>query len=71
MCRRWFSCVRQAGVALTSTSANLSGEPPCRNAKEVIDQFGQDFPVLHADTLGRENPSEIRDIFSQQIFRQG
>ncbi|HHW7579343.1 TPA: Sua5/YciO/YrdC/YwlC family protein [Mannheimia haemolytica] len=60
-----------SGVALTSTSANLSGEPPCRNVKEVIDQFGQDFPVLHADTLGRENPSEIRDIFSQQIFRQG
>ena len=59
------------GFALTSTSANLSGEPPCRSAKEVIDQFGQDFPVLHADTLGREKPSEIRDIFSQQIFRQG
>lgn len=59
------------GFALTSTSANLTGEPPCRNALEVWSQFGDDFPVLNAETLGRENPSEIRDIFSQQIFRQG
>lgn len=59
------------GFALTSTSANLTGEPPCRNALEVLSQFGEDFPVLNAETLGRENPSEIRDIFSQQIFRQG
>ncbi|AHG73854.1 tRNA threonylcarbamoyladenosine biosynthesis protein RimN [Mannheimia sp. USDA-ARS-USMARC-1261] len=59
------------GFALTSTSANLTGEPPCRNSEEVRIQFGEDFPALNAETLGRENPSEIRDIFTQQIFRQG
>lgn len=60
-----------SGFALTSTSANLSGQPPCRTANEVIAQFGDDFPVLKAETDGRANPSEIRDIFTQHIFRQG
>lgn len=59
------------GFALTSTSANLSGLVPCRTANEVKQQFGEDFPVLNAPTLGKQNPSEIRDIFSQHIFRQG
>lgn len=59
------------GFALTSTSANLAGFPPCRKAIEVKQQFGEDFPVLDAPTLDRENPSLIKDIFTQQIFRQG
>lgn len=59
------------GFALTSTSANLTGLPPCRTAAEVLAQFGNDFPVLDMPTGGRTNPSEIRDIFTQQIFRQG
>lgn len=60
-----------AHFPLISTSANLSGKAPCRNAKEVKQQFGADFPVLDEPTLGRKNPSEIRDIFSQHIYRQG
>lgn len=59
------------GFALTSTSANLTGQPPCRTAKEVIAQFGTDFPVLNAPTGGKQNPSEIRDIFTQHVLRQG
>lgn len=59
------------GFALTSTSANLSGEPPCRTAQEVIKQFGNHFPVLNAPTGGKKNPSEIRDIFTQNVLRQG
>ncbi|MDH2997585.1 tRNA threonylcarbamoyladenosine biosynthesis protein RimN [Pasteurellaceae bacterium LFhippo2] len=59
------------GFALTSTSANLTTLPPCRTAQEVISQFGEDFPVVDQPTLGRTSPSEIRDIFSQHIFRQG
>lgn len=65
------SLCEATGFALTSTSANLSGQPPCRTAQEVYAQFGQDFPVLEAETEGRKNPSEIRDIFTQHIFRQG
>lgn len=34
------------GKPLVSTSANLSGLPPCRNVDEVQAQFGADFPVL-------------------------
>ena len=60
-----------AGLALTSTSANLTGLPPCRTAQEVYAQFGNDFPVLEQATGGAKQPSEIRDIFTQHIFRQG
>ncbi|QIM62602.1 tRNA threonylcarbamoyladenosine biosynthesis protein RimN [Pasteurellaceae bacterium Orientalotternb1] len=59
------------GFALTSTSANLTTLPPCRTAQDVMAQFGDDFPVVIAETGGKNNPSEIRDIFTQQIFRQG
>ncbi|KDB47219.1 tRNA threonylcarbamoyladenosine biosynthesis protein RimN [Glaesserella parasuis] len=59
------------GFALTSTSANLTTLPPCRTADEVRQQFGNSFPVLDQATGGKSNPSEIRDIFSQHIFRQG
>lgn len=61
----------RTGFALTSTSANLTGLAPCRTAAEVYMQFGTDFPVLELDTEGKPNPSEIRDIFTQHIFRQG
>lgn len=59
------------GFALTSTSANLTGEPPCRTAKEVRSQFGEDFPVLDLAVGNAKNPSEIRDLMTHQLFRQG
>lgn len=59
------------GKPLVSTSANLSGLPPCRTADEVHQQFGKDFPVLQGDTGGRTNPSEIRDALTGELFRQG
>ena len=59
------------GKPLVSTSANLSGLPPCRTADEVFAQFGDDFPVLRGDTGGRQNPSEIRDALTGELFRQG
>jgi L-threonylcarbamoyladenylate synthase len=59
------------GKPLVSTSANLSGLPPCRTAQEVIEQFGASFPVIDAPTGGRQNPSEIRDALTGELFRQG
>ncbi|MCG8710847.1 L-threonylcarbamoyladenylate synthase type 1 TsaC [Brenneria sp. 4F2] len=59
------------GKPLVSTSANLSGLPPCRSEREVYQQFGADFPVLPGDVGGRANPSEIRDVLTGELLRQG
>ncbi|MBD8109151.1 L-threonylcarbamoyladenylate synthase type 1 TsaC [Erwinia persicina] len=59
------------GKPLVSTSANLTGLPPCRNVAEVLAQFGSDFPVLQGETGGRLNPSEIRDVLTGELIRQG
>lgn len=59
------------GKPLVSTSANLSGQPPCRTTSEVLAQFGHDFPVVDAATGGRNNPSEILDALTGERFRQG
>lgn len=59
------------GKPLVSTSANLSGLPPCRSVDEVRAQFGDDFPVVAGETGGRLNPSEIRDALTGELFRQG
>lgn len=62
---------RQYGKPLVSTSANLTGQPPCRTTDEVLAQFGPDFPVVAGATGGRLNPSEIRDALTGELFRQG
>lgn len=63
---------RAYGKPVTSTSANLSGQPACRNAAEVQAQLGSQLEiVLDAPTGGRLNPSEIRDIQTGHIFRAG
>lgn len=59
------------GKPLVSTSANLTGLPPCRTDDEVRHQFGAEFPVLEGKTGGRHNPSEIRDALTGELFRQG
>ncbi|AJZ91416.1 L-threonylcarbamoyladenylate synthase type 1 TsaC [Cedecea neteri] len=59
------------GKPLVSTSANLTGLPPCRTSQEVQQQFGESFPVLMGETGGRLNPSEIRDALTGELFRQG
>lgn len=59
------------GKPLVSTSANLTGLPPCRTTEEVLAQFGNDFPVAAGETGGRLNPSEIRDALTGERFRRG
>ncbi|ABR73716.1 threonylcarbamoyl-AMP synthase [Actinobacillus succinogenes] len=59
------------GFALTSTSANLSGLPPCKTAAEVRSQFGQFFPVLDYPVGHAEKPSEIRNLLTDQLIREG
>ncbi|AHG19884.1 tRNA(ANN) t(6)A37 threonylcarbamoyladenosine modification protein [Chania multitudinisentens RB-25] len=62
---------RQFGKPLVSTSANLSGQEPCRTVAEVKLQFGESFPVLAGNVGGRLNPSEIRDALTGEQIRQG
>ncbi len=59
------------GKPLVSTSANLTGQEPCRTVAEVVAQFGEAFPVVAGETGGRLNPSEIRDALTGELFRQG
>lgn len=57
---------------ITSTSANLSGMPPCINADEVISQLGEESVVVVNGAVGnRSNPSEIRDVKTLKVLRQG
>ena len=60
------------GKPLTSTSANLTGQEPGRTVAEVEAQLGSQLSaILHGETGGRDNPSEIRDAITGNIFRQG
>ncbi len=64
-------CV-EFGKPLTSTSANLTGEPPCMTTQEVEQQLGDRLvAILDGETGGRNKPSEIRDAKTLQILRQG
>ena len=44
--------VAALGRPLVSTSANLSGEPPCARAAEGERVFGRDFPVAGGEDAG-------------------
>lgn len=60
------------GKPITSTSANLTGQPPCMTNAEVYQQLGDcGVVVLEGETGGRNRPSEIRDARSGNILRQG
>ena len=60
------------GAALISTSANQTAARPARSTGEVQDYFGHYIKGILAGPLGgSEKPSEIRDLVSGNIIRQG
>ena len=60
------------GSALISTSANLSSFPPARSHVEVMDYFADHIAGTLMGELGQgERPSEIRDLATGAILRQG
>ncbi len=60
------------GKPLTSTSANLTGQPSCMTTEEVEQQLGDKLvAILRGATGGRNKPSEIRDARTLQVLRQG
>ena len=60
------------GSALISTSANHTSAAPARSAGEVDNYFGQSLGGILAGPLGDgSKPSEIRDLLTGTIIRQG
>ncbi len=59
------------GGPVVSTSANPSGEPPARTARQVRQQFDErlDF-ILEGEVGGRNKPSEIRDVLTGRVMRE-
>jgi len=63
LCQHW-------GGALVSTSANLSGQPAPKTALKVRRTFAQTIDyILPGVVGGRQNPSEIRDAFTNTVLR--
>ena len=61
---------RAFGGALVSTSANVSGQPPARNAEQVRAQFDDQLDYIIDDEVGGlAKPSQIRDVLSGKVFR--
>lgn len=60
------------GKPITSTSANLSGFPPCRSALEVKNQVGTSIAAILDGNLGaRDKPTAIWDARTGKMLRQG
>ena len=60
------------GSALISTSANHTTAKPARSTSEVWDYFGSEIAGTLAGELGSgEKPSEIRDLVTGTVIRQG
>lgn len=61
---------REFGGAITSTSANVSGESPARLASDVRRIWGDELEyVLDAPVGGAVRPTQIRDLLTGAILR--
>jgi len=61
---------QQSETLIVSTSANLTGHPPCRSAAEVSAQLGDKIDYLIDGPLGgRQTPTPIRDALSGEYLR--
>ncbi|MGC9017404.1 MAG: L-threonylcarbamoyladenylate synthase [Caldimicrobium sp.] len=61
------------GGPITGTSANLSGNPPCRTAEEVLQQIPEiDFVVDSGETKG-DKPSTVIEVLDKEVklIREG
>lgn len=60
---------RRLGMALVSTSANISGGKAVRSARECQRQFGSQLIVVSGMIGKRRKPSTIQDIVSGAMLR--
>lgn len=61
---------RAAGMALVSTSANLSGGKPAKTAAQCRRLFGRRVLLVPGPIGTRRRPSTIQDLISGAIFRK-
>jgi L-threonylcarbamoyladenylate synthase len=60
------------GGAIVSTSANPSSAEPARSADRVTAYFGDSIEgIVEGDLGAAERPSEIRDLVSGRVVREG
>lgn len=57
------------GKPLVSTSANCSGDTPCRSPEHVAECFGEIFPIVEGCLGENAQPSQIRDSRTGKIIR--
>lgn len=63
-----------AGVPLTASSANLSGQPECRTAESVNDSIGSGLPlILDGGPSGTSAPSTVLSVVggTVKLLREG
>ncbi|MEO6802996.1 MAG: L-threonylcarbamoyladenylate synthase [Granulicella sp.] len=68
--------VARLGLPITATSANLAGQPECTNAHGVLDQLGDQLPlIVDGGPTARAIPTTIVDLSgggnSWMILREG
>jgi L-threonylcarbamoyladenylate synthase len=66
--------IAAAGVPLTGTSANISGQPPCKTSAEVLGQLGGRLNhILDAPCGSHSAPSTVVDFASgkMRLIREG
>ncbi|HEY6232239.1 MAG TPA: Sua5/YciO/YrdC/YwlC family protein, partial [Pyrinomonadaceae bacterium] len=66
--------VRACGGALTATSANVSGEPPARTAREVAQYFPNEIDlIVDGGEVSASQPSTVLDVSGDKVglLREG
>jgi len=61
---------RRFGGALVSTSANRSGQPPCRSVTDVRLRFAPSLRVVPGATGGLASPTPIREAATGHLLRR-
>ena len=54
---------------VTSTSANISSEPPAKNADEVKNLFGDEVSILEGELGGDSKPTPIQHLITDEWIR--
>ena len=64
--------VREVGVPITTTSANISGQPPLYKIKDIIRIFYEKVEmILDCGNLKKRKPSTVFHVKSKKIIREG